>query len=310
MNDKMSQAITAARSGQSQKAQVLLAQILKEDQTNVNAWFLLSHLVDAPEKKTAFLKRVITLDPQHQKAQQALASIKPKDAIVADKEQAPVPEPITASTPEPISETQSVAEEQETAYQLAESSEEPSPTPIIAPDIEDVTIPQATEPLSTAATSQEDLLEQAESNTLPSWLTDSEADDVLSPEALAAEALPDFTESVAIEDLPDWLTKTNIDDWTAEKPWEQAEENLDFDLEDELPETFEETIEPEPKVAKSVVEVAAEEQKMAETTSPSTIAPPKKRTSDRGLNVTLSILIIIAVIVLVWLLYIVITSLG
>lgn len=310
MNDKMSQAIAAARSGQSQKAQVLLAQILKQDQTDVNAWFLLSHLVEAPEKKTAFLNKVLTLDPQHQKAQQALAALQPlpAESLVPVSEPEPIatpepfvePEPEVIPEPEPnIVEAEAELEEQETAYNLEEKVDETAvPRPIIA-----------------AEESNDDLLVQAENNALPSWLTDD--DDVLKPEDLAAEALSDFTESAAKEDLPDWLTNTIIDEWTAEKPWEQAEDSLealDFDDDEiDVDVVVEEKMaplpEPEPEIVKSAVDVAAEHEQEVPAPLPNKLAKPSKRTSDRTLNIVLIILIIVAFLVLIGLLFIVISNL-
>ena len=307
MNDKMSQAIAAARSGQSQKAQALLAQILKADQSNVNAWFLLSHLVDDPAKKTAFLKRILALDPSHQKAQQALTVLEPKPEPVeelatvgAEPQRAAVPEPqpqpvIATSDPipnvaeEPDIDKEAAIEEQETAYNLEDGEEETAvPMPIISSE-------------------SDDLLAQADSNTLPSWL--QEDDEILTPEDLAAEALPDFTDSVAIEDLPDWLTKTNIDDWTAEKPWEQAEESLDIDFDDEPTDELESILEPEPEIIKSAVDIAAEQQdSMPQPATISETQKPVKRTNDRTLNIILTILIIVAFFALIGLIYIVITG--
>lgn len=285
MNDKMSQAIAAARSGQSQKAQVLLAQILKDDQANINAWFLLSHLVDAPKKKTAFLKRVLALDPQHTQAQNALTEL--EKPPVVETPPVPEPEPITEPEPKPtpiIEEALPEIEEQETAYNLDEPQAQEIPAPITSFE-------------------EEDLLSQAEGGSLPDWLT-TEEDDVLTPEDLAAEALPDFTDSVAIEDLPDWLTKTNIEDWTAEKPWEQAESSID--IESDVEESVETEPEPEPEPIKSVIDVAAE--------SPAPDLPlvepkPAKRSSDRTLSIVFNILIILAALVIIGLLYLVISSL-
>lgn len=73
MDQRLNQAISAARAGETRNAQRLLADVLKDDPDQVQAWFLLSHLVDAPEQQTAYLSKVLTLEPGHQQARQRLA---------------------------------------------------------------------------------------------------------------------------------------------------------------------------------------------------------------------------------------------
>lgn len=271
MNGKLQQAIEAARSGESQKAQVLLAQILKDDTKNVHAWFLLSHLVESKEKKVAFLKKVLDLDPTHQKAQERLAELMPTKTEPMVVETAVLPAP------------------------------EDQPTPVIFAEPDNDAHFQQDE---------EDLFaEEDEDDDLPAWLSE-DSGDLISPEALAAEALPEFSDTVDAEDLPDWLTKTNIDDWTAEKPWEQAE-NLFDDIEfedDEDNAVIEEEKGPAPVAVKSVIDVARELQEP----DPPPLAPEKslKVKNDSWLNRVLLFLIVIAAVVLILLLYIVITSLG
>jgi len=75
MNPKLQQAMSAAREGRSKEAQVLLTQILSQDPEEAQAWFLLSHLVDSEQKQLAYLKKVLALDPHHEKAAQRLAHL-------------------------------------------------------------------------------------------------------------------------------------------------------------------------------------------------------------------------------------------
>ncbi len=75
MNQKLQQAIVAARSGNNKKAQYLLSQSLQEDPENTQAWYLLSLLVDSDEKQITYLNRVLAIDPNHEKAQEKLAAL-------------------------------------------------------------------------------------------------------------------------------------------------------------------------------------------------------------------------------------------
>lgn len=81
MTQKLQQAIQLARSGDKQKAQYLLAQTLQEEPENAQAWYLLSLLVYSESKQTAYLQRVLALDPTHEKAQARLAELTPAIVI-------------------------------------------------------------------------------------------------------------------------------------------------------------------------------------------------------------------------------------
>jgi hypothetical protein len=96
MNEKLQQAIAAARNGQSKEAQLLLTQALKENSEETQAWFLLSTLVESKQKKLVYLGKVLALDPQHSKAQQMLARLQETKESVAEEEEtavSPTPEP-------------------------------------------------------------------------------------------------------------------------------------------------------------------------------------------------------------------------
>lgn len=82
MSEKLQQAIAATRAGKTKDAQILLTQLLKEDKEDVHAWYLLSLLVESPEKKRAYLSRVLALDPSHAKARAQLAEL--DDDVVAE----------------------------------------------------------------------------------------------------------------------------------------------------------------------------------------------------------------------------------
>ena len=87
MNEKLQQAISAARNGQETEAQMLLTQVLKEDPNETQAWFLLSSLVDSESKKIAYLGKVLALEPDHQMAQKVLARLQGEaDAVIETEE--------------------------------------------------------------------------------------------------------------------------------------------------------------------------------------------------------------------------------
>ncbi len=75
MHPKLQQAIQAARLGQTNEAQFLLTQVLKDNPEEVQAWFLLSHLVDSEQKQLVYLRKAVALDPHHEKAAQRLAQL-------------------------------------------------------------------------------------------------------------------------------------------------------------------------------------------------------------------------------------------
>jgi hypothetical protein len=75
MSQQLQEAVTAARAGETETAQRLLASILEENPDEVQAWFLLSHLVDSETKQMAYLKKVVALDPAHAKARQRLGQL-------------------------------------------------------------------------------------------------------------------------------------------------------------------------------------------------------------------------------------------
>lgn len=75
MNQKLQQAIVAARAGRKREAQLLLAQLLQDNPQEVHAWYLLSLLVESPEKQRAYLGKVLALDPDHEKARQQLSGL-------------------------------------------------------------------------------------------------------------------------------------------------------------------------------------------------------------------------------------------
>jgi cytochrome c-type biogenesis protein CcmH/NrfG len=84
MELKLQQAIVATRAGRTDVAQHLLTQLIRENPNDANAWFLLGHLVDTPERQSRYLQKTVELDPGHAIAKQRLIQL----------EDSPIPAPV------------------------------------------------------------------------------------------------------------------------------------------------------------------------------------------------------------------------
>jgi len=73
MNALLQDAINETRAGNKKEAQLLLAQNLKENPDDAQSWYLLSMLVDSDEKQAVYLSKALTLDPEHEKANERLS---------------------------------------------------------------------------------------------------------------------------------------------------------------------------------------------------------------------------------------------
>lgn len=77
MNDRLREAIAVARTGETQEAQLLVAAILENNPDNAQAWYLMSHLVESPARRAAYLFKTVSLDPSHERARVELAHFPP-----------------------------------------------------------------------------------------------------------------------------------------------------------------------------------------------------------------------------------------
>lgn len=104
MNEKFQQAVVASRAGQIKEAQFLLAQSLKEEPDNADAWLLLSQLVDSKEKQQTYLEKALALNPDHELANEYRAEL----AAESDGETAVsapiIPAPIVSAESDEIAE--------------------------------------------------------------------------------------------------------------------------------------------------------------------------------------------------------------
>jgi hypothetical protein len=73
----LQEAISAARAGDSERAQLLTADVLQRDPDDAQAWYLLSQLVDSDARRAAYLRKTLVLDPSHTRAQAELDELSP-----------------------------------------------------------------------------------------------------------------------------------------------------------------------------------------------------------------------------------------
>jgi tetratricopeptide (TPR) repeat protein len=67
--------ITAAKSGQRERARDLLMRVVEQDEENVSAWLWLSGVVDSLDDREVCLENVLALDPDHGMARKGLAMV-------------------------------------------------------------------------------------------------------------------------------------------------------------------------------------------------------------------------------------------
>jgi tetratricopeptide (TPR) repeat protein len=89
--DKLKQAALLYKQGNKSQAAILLGEIVRQDPNNSNAWYGLALSLDELDKKIFCLKKVIALEPSHQKAIQLLGQIqegqKPSPTIHQSKDE-------------------------------------------------------------------------------------------------------------------------------------------------------------------------------------------------------------------------------
>lgn len=75
MDDRLKEAIAAVRTGDKVTAQRQLTELLDDDPQQVQGWYLLSLLVDSPQKQAAYLSKTLALNPNHEKAKMQLDAL-------------------------------------------------------------------------------------------------------------------------------------------------------------------------------------------------------------------------------------------
>lgn len=75
MNERLQEALSLYRDGDKAQAAKLLAGIVQQEPNNSVAWYGSALCLDDPDKKNYCLKRVLSLDASHKKAQQLLEKL-------------------------------------------------------------------------------------------------------------------------------------------------------------------------------------------------------------------------------------------
>lgn len=68
MTTTLQDAIAAARAGESERAQLITADVIRDKPDDPNAWYLLSQLVDSDSRRAVYLAKTLALDPNHPRA--------------------------------------------------------------------------------------------------------------------------------------------------------------------------------------------------------------------------------------------------
>lgn len=150
MSNTLHEAIDAVRAGDTERAQLITADIIRDNPDDPNGWYLLSQLVESDARRAAYLSKTLALDPSHSRARIEFDALPP--AVAGELMAAP-----TVEVAEPA------AVEWETAGAMAAAAG-------TAPDLEAHVSPDA------------ELIEHPED--LPEWLQP------LAPEPVAVAAEP------------------------------------------------------------------------------------------------------------------------
>ena len=76
VNERLQQAIAAARAGNHDQARSLAAQVLEEEPDSTNALLLLSAIAESRNEQIGYLNRILVVDPEHEFAQRQLTELK------------------------------------------------------------------------------------------------------------------------------------------------------------------------------------------------------------------------------------------
>src|SRR5687768_7129412 len=77
---QLREAFTLMKQGDKQTAARLVQDVLREDRSNLSAWWLLSHILEDEEKIVKALEKVLALNPEHPGARKRLSELRPEYA--------------------------------------------------------------------------------------------------------------------------------------------------------------------------------------------------------------------------------------
>lgn len=231
MKDQLKEALVAVKNGEDVRARVIVAGLLKEQPDNVAGWVLLSKLAENEVQKTAFLHKVIALDPYNEYAAAELSQLEGKEEVVEPTE--PVLAEVEAegnglATAPPVSPGKTTVEEApegEVNLRTGEAGLAAPTTELPARELEiegveeteEVETPPTPPPFSEEPVN-DDVQEEAEA--LPPWLADEE-----SAEASTATAAVSIEETAPPADLPDWLQEEPEEEWAGDGEGEMIAES-------------------------------------------------------------------------------------
>ena len=243
-NERLQQAIAAARAGNTDEARELVDGLVAENPDNPHALFLRGMLANSEEEQLGYLNRVLEIDPDHKAANRRMAQIAPAEAddatvlIIDDPEEIEEPEAV-----EDIGTVETVvgagalfAAEDDLAEEPAEEQGEwgVAETVVTAAAVgagiealeDDTTMAEVA--FSEDAFIEEDLVEEEalfdsgddtviaaagdQDEDIPEWLMA----ETRSEEELAAASSQDLwgdAPAEEVEELPDWLAEEPSDDW-------------------------------------------------------------------------------------------------
>ena len=87
MTATLQEAIAAARDGDTERAQLLAAEVVQDNPDDANAWYLLSQLVESDGRRAAYLSKTLALDPvsyTHLSIQWASRSVQEECYLLTD----------------------------------------------------------------------------------------------------------------------------------------------------------------------------------------------------------------------------------
>ncbi len=94
MTATLQDAIAAVRAGETEHAQLLAAEVIRDNPDDANAWYLLSQLVDSDARRAIYLHKALALAPEHSRARAEFDAL--PAAAVASLSGAPAAEPVVA----------------------------------------------------------------------------------------------------------------------------------------------------------------------------------------------------------------------
>jgi hypothetical protein len=151
MTSTLQDAIGTVRTGDYEKAQQQLAEVIAANPDEVQAWYLLSQIVDSDARRAAYLSKTLALDPYHQRAWAEFFSLPtevvdrlepgqaPTAVTVNDFSPPPPPAPTATAAVTVDVETalpdwlRPVAKDQPVVAQRRPAPVSPAPPPVAAP---------------------------------------------------------------------------------------------------------------------------------------------------------------------------------